>query len=163
MESLAGSYCVVEGDGEALEALAPLVDALGTKRLEVDPARKIIYHAGMVFASNFVVALLDDAMAALGAADISPAEATRMLAPLVRGCVENALSAGAVAALTGPVARGDNDVIEGHLDAIRASGHRDAQQTYEVLLEGARRLAASTTEKIVSAAEVPASRVRTQE
>ncbi len=118
LEKLAGSYCVVEGEGAALATLAPLIDALETNRLEIDPARKIVYHAGMVLASNFVVALLDDALAVLAAADVPPAEAARMLAPLVLGSVENVLSAGADAALTGPVARGDAELVAEQLAAL---------------------------------------------
>ena len=157
-----GVPAAVAGDAEAREAAHELADALGFSAFEV-PGDRRLYHAAAVLAGNFATVLLAEASQLLAAAGVDAARAPALLAPLALASLENAAASTPSRALTGPVARGDNDVIEGHLDAIRASGHRDAQQTYEVLLEGARRLAASTTEKIVSGAEDPASRVRTQE
>ncbi len=116
--SFRGSRCVVEGDRAAVALLAPLIEGLGAVALQIDPEKKIVYHAGMVFASNYVVAVLADALAAIAAAGIAEQEAAALLGPLVRGSVENTLETGPVRALTGPIARGDIALVASQLEAL---------------------------------------------
>ena len=44
--------------------------------------------------------------------------ATRVMEPLVRETLDNVLALGPARALTGPIARGDDAVVKGHLDAL---------------------------------------------
>lgn len=118
LSAIAGCRCVVEGDSTAIDALRPLVVALEAVLLEIDPAQKIVYHAGMVFASNYVVALLGDALTAVGAAGIPDSEAAELLRPLLLGSAANALEYGVEDALTGPIARGDATLVAAQLEAL---------------------------------------------
>ena len=118
LDTIAGCRCVVEGDSAAIDVLAPLVAALGAAMLEIDPAQKIVYHAGTVFASNFVVVLLGDALAAVSAAGIPDSEAAELLRPLLLGSVTNTLEYGVEDALTGPIARGDAALVAAQLAAL---------------------------------------------
>jgi predicted short-subunit dehydrogenase-like oxidoreductase (DUF2520 family) len=106
-ESFAGTCCGVEGDAAALDILLPLFESVGARMIRIDAAHKTLYHAAAVFASNYVVTLIDVAMQAYGAAGVSPDLALEMIGPLLRESADNALRLGPAAALTGPVARGD--------------------------------------------------------
>ena len=68
---------------------------------------KLLYHAGSVFASNYLVTLLDTALRSYQAAGIPDELALAMAAPLARQSMENVFTMGASSALTGPIARGD--------------------------------------------------------
>src|SRR5205085_5527157 len=69
-----------------------------------------LYHAGAVFASNYLVTL-QRAAVRLGV----PAEG---LVPLMQGTIEHGFE------LTGPIARGDWETVEAHKQAIRRSEER---------------------------------------
>ncbi len=98
-------------DGRTPEALAvaeQLAQALGTNPFRVDDAHRAEYHASASFASNFVLTVLDAAEHLAKDAGVDRAN----LAPLVRRTVDNWAASGAVAALTGPIVRGDEDTVE---------------------------------------------------
>lgn len=107
VQEFAGTYCGVEGDSRAIDALAPLFNAIGAHFVQIDRERKILYHAGAVFASNYLVTLLDTAVQTYGEAGIPKDVALKIMASLVRETTENVLQTGPEQALTGPVARGD--------------------------------------------------------
>jgi predicted short-subunit dehydrogenase-like oxidoreductase (DUF2520 family) len=102
-----GTYCGVEGDRRALDQLSPLFSAIGARLVPIDREQKIHYHAAAVFASNYLVTLLDTAIQTYGKAGIPQPVALRMMAALVRETTENVLQVGPEKALTGPIARGD--------------------------------------------------------
>jgi predicted short-subunit dehydrogenase-like oxidoreductase (DUF2520 family) len=118
VESFAGTWCGVEGDAGALDDLRPAFAAIGAQTVDIDPAYKTVYHAAAVFASNYLVAVLDVALQAWQRAGIDEASALKMMAPLVRGTVENVLRGGPEKALTGPIARGDTATVERQYRAV---------------------------------------------
>lgn len=118
--SFAGTWCGVEGDDAALAVLRPLFIDIGAKLVDIDPAAKTVYHAAAVFACNYVVTLLDVAVQAYAHAGIPEAVAMQMMAPLVQKTVDQALSAGTVAALSGPIARGDMATVAAQQSAVTA-------------------------------------------
>lgn len=105
--SFAGTWCGIEGDREALDVLHPLFTGIGAQLFEIDPEQKILYHAAAVFASNYLVTLLDTAVQTYGKAGVPPEIARQMMASLVRETTENVLRWGPEQALTGPIARND--------------------------------------------------------
>ena len=117
--SFAGTACAVEGSPRAAEALKELVRRIGGVPLEVAPGGKPLYHAGAVFASNYIVALFHAAERLFEAAGV-PREAGRAaLARLAEGTLENLKAEGPEGALTGPVERGDEGTVARHLEALR--------------------------------------------
>ncbi|MDQ0646570.1 putative short-subunit dehydrogenase-like oxidoreductase (DUF2520 family) [Microbacterium natoriense] len=93
-------------DGDR-ELAAELARALGMNPFTVTD--RVAYHAAASFASNFVLTVLDAAEQLATAAGVeNPRE---ILAPLVRQSVDNWQSQGAKAALTGPIARGDEQTV----------------------------------------------------
>ncbi len=117
--SFAGTACAVEGTPAAAAALRELVGRIGGVALEVAPGGKPAYHAGAVFASNYLVALLHAAERLFESAGI-PREAGRpALARLAEGTLENVKISGPREALTGPVERGDDRTVARHVEALR--------------------------------------------
>lgn len=54
-----GVICGVEGHPVAVEKLTSAFNILGMRVVPIDPAKKMLYHAGAVFACNYLTALLD--------------------------------------------------------------------------------------------------------
>lgn len=107
IQAFRGTYCGVEGDERALSVLKAAFAEIGGLCVNIDPAYKTVYHAAAVFASNYLVTLLDVAQQAYIRAGIDGDVALQMLEPLVRGTVDNVFRTGPTRALTGPIARGD--------------------------------------------------------
>lgn len=104
---------------EALAAAEQLAEALGARPFTVGDAHRAAYHAAASLASNFVLTVLAAAeQVALAAGIRDPRE---LFAPLVARTVENWTSSGAGAALTGPIARGDEATVLHQRNAIAAA------------------------------------------
>jgi predicted short-subunit dehydrogenase-like oxidoreductase (DUF2520 family) len=103
-------------------ALAPLLgrlaQALGLRSLRVPEAGRAAYHAGAAMVASGLVSLLDAAIAAWVAAGVSEREAVTALAALMRSALTGAELRGTVAALTGPVVRGDAEVVQAHVRGL---------------------------------------------
>jgi predicted short-subunit dehydrogenase-like oxidoreductase (DUF2520 family) len=115
-----GATFAVEGDPAAVRVARALARSLGGFPVAVRAGARARYHAGAVFASNYVVTLFGIAEELLAAAGFSRAEARRALGPLAGASVANAAALGPAAALTGPVARGDAATVARHLAALPA-------------------------------------------
>lgn len=102
-----GTWCGVEGDAEALAVLTPACAAIGARLVAIDAAAKTVYHAASVFASNYLVTVLDAALRAYAAAGVPPEVARELARPLAGETLANVFKLGAPAALSGPIARGD--------------------------------------------------------
>jgi predicted short-subunit dehydrogenase-like oxidoreductase (DUF2520 family) len=114
----AGTFCGVEGDAAALAQLAPALAAIGARMVVIDAAAKTVYHAAAVFASNYLVTVVDAALRAYQAAGI-PADVARELArPLATETLANVFRLGPEAALSGPIARGDVQTVARQQQAV---------------------------------------------
>lgn len=115
-----GTYCGAEGDQRALETLSPLFNAIGAYFVPIKAEAKTLYHAAAVFASNYLVTLLDTAVQTYAQAGIPEDQALKMMTHLVRETSENVLTTGAEQALTGPIARGDLATVRKQYRALQA-------------------------------------------
>jgi predicted short-subunit dehydrogenase-like oxidoreductase (DUF2520 family) len=113
-----GTFCGVEGDAGALEILKPILLAIGARSVVIDPAAKTLYHAAAVFASNYLVTVMDAALLAYQAAGIDEAVARELVAPLATETLQNVLRLGARQALSGPIARGDTATVARQQEAL---------------------------------------------
>jgi predicted short-subunit dehydrogenase-like oxidoreductase (DUF2520 family) len=120
---------------EALAFAAALAERLGMAPFEIDDEGRAAYHAAASVASNFLVTLQAAAEAIAGGAGLEPEQARALFAPLVRQTVENIAELGPEAALTGPVARGD----EGTVAAQRAAVEEAAPELVDLFDELVRR------------------------
>jgi len=115
-----GTACAIDGDSEATSILEDFVRAIGGVPLRVRSDRKALYHAGAVFASNYVVAALHAALRLFDAAGVARKEAAPALLKLAEGTLANVRSVGIPEALTGPIERGDTETVSRHVAAIVA-------------------------------------------
>jgi predicted short-subunit dehydrogenase-like oxidoreductase (DUF2520 family) len=88
----------------------------GARFAEIKPEFKTRYHAGAVFGSNYVAALLDIAEELIGIDG-----AREDIAALARSAIDNWRAHTDARRFTGPAARGDAEIIERHLHALRDS------------------------------------------
>lgn len=138
-ERFRGAWAAVEGSPAAMEAAETLARAIGLKPFRITAKAKILYHAGAVFASNYLVVVEAIAQRLVRHAGLSDEDAWAALSPLVRGTVTNLLAGDPRAALTGPVARGDTDTILRHLSALTIDDARLYQALGRAALELARK------------------------
>ena len=122
----------------ALEAAQVLARALGMTPFEVADSDRAAYHAAASIASNFLVALEGFAEELAETAGV-PRDA---LAPLVRATVENWRAQGAASALTGPIARGDEDTVARQRAAV-AERMPQRLALFDALADATRDLAAT--------------------
>lgn len=116
---LDGAWAAVSGETAAAVGVArELAELLGLRPFEVADSDRALYHAGAVFASNYLVTL-QRAAVQLGV----PADA---LVPLMRRTIDNGFE------LTGPIARGDWSTVEAHRRAIEER-RPELGQLYETL------------------------------
>jgi predicted short-subunit dehydrogenase-like oxidoreductase (DUF2520 family) len=101
-----------------LRVLSRLARDLGGKPRRVVDSERALYHAAAVFASNYVVALLGEAVSLLEESGWTEKDAVRGLASLAQGAVANVAKNGPTRALTGPIRRGDSEVVGRHLAAL---------------------------------------------
>ncbi|MET8530071.1 Rossmann-like and DUF2520 domain-containing protein [Micromonospora sp. NPDC005172] len=102
-----------------LRALAArLVTDLGGVPEWVAEADRPLYHAALAHGANHLVTLVNEATDRLRDAGVARPE--KVLAPLLRAALENALRLGDDA-LTGPVSRGDAGTVERHLARLAAT------------------------------------------
>jgi predicted short-subunit dehydrogenase-like oxidoreductase (DUF2520 family) len=110
-DQFADTFCGVEGDAEALAVLSPALSAIGARAVPIDAAAKSVYHAASVFASNYLVTVLDAALRAYQGAGVPPEVARQLAQPLALETMANVFRLGPEAALSGPIARGDVDTV----------------------------------------------------
>ncbi|MCF6249594.1 MAG: DUF2520 domain-containing protein [Desulfobacula sp.] len=108
----------IEGDQKAVEFGKEIVNALKANSFTIPTEAKTLYHASAVVASNYLVTLEHFALELLMASDMSQKDAYEVLEPLIMGTLNNIKARGSVNALTGPVARGDDEIVSKHLKDI---------------------------------------------
>jgi predicted short-subunit dehydrogenase-like oxidoreductase (DUF2520 family) len=114
-----GAGCAIAGSTpEALAAARGIAEAVGMRPFVIEDAARPAYHAAASVAANFLVTLQAAAEEVAAGAGLAPSDARALLAPLVATTVENWASLGPQAALTGPVARGDDETVERQRAAV---------------------------------------------
>ncbi|HEX7582844.1 MAG TPA: Rossmann-like and DUF2520 domain-containing protein [Gaiellaceae bacterium] len=130
-EQLDGAWAAVTAETDETRAVGLwLAETLGLRPFELADSARTLYHAGAVFASNYVVTLHRAASLLFESAGAPP----DALVPLMSRTIENDFE------LTGPISRGDWATVEAHRAAIRAA-HPELEQLYETLAGGTLALA----------------------
>jgi len=113
---LSGCPAAIAGtDDHALEVAGGIARMAGMRSFEVSEEDRAIYHAAASIASNFLVTIEQTAAELLGG--ISVESPRSVIEPLVRRSLDNWLERGE-AALTGPIARGDEATVDAHRRAL---------------------------------------------
>jgi predicted short-subunit dehydrogenase-like oxidoreductase (DUF2520 family) len=142
-----GTLCGLEGNLLATAPLRQALTALGATCFDVATDKKALYHAGAIFSTNFTVVVQDIAARLWAHAGVPDALIPGLTDTLLRNAAANILALGPTAALTGPAARGDTEVVTKQCAAV-TNWDEDAGEAYRalsVLATGmARRLASNT-------------------
>jgi predicted short-subunit dehydrogenase-like oxidoreductase (DUF2520 family) len=111
---LEGAWFATSARGRAATLAREIVRILGGKELRLPPGdtRKHAWHLACAFVANGAVALFD-----AGLARAQPKAAPALASMLA--IVARKMEKGPRAALTGPVARGEAEVVAGHLALLR--------------------------------------------
>jgi len=151
-------FAITAADEIGYAVAQSLVLEIGGEPFRVREDARTLYHAALAHAGNHVITVVLDAVDALRSAlvgqellgqelivDGPGGLAERILAPLARASLDNALARGQ-SALTGPVARGDAAAVAAHLDAL---GEVDDE-----LAQGYRAMSLRTAQRAHAPAEV---------
>jgi predicted short-subunit dehydrogenase-like oxidoreductase (DUF2520 family) len=134
---LAGAGAAIAGTTPHAGGVAhQLALCLGLTPIDVADEDRAAYHAAASIASNFLVTLEATAERLAASAGVD----RQALVPLVRATVENWASLGPDRALTGPIARGDEETVERQRQAI-AERTPDLLPLFDALAETTRGLA----------------------
>ena len=111
--------CVLEGDAKAAALIAPLFSAIGALVYQIPVNNKALYHAAAVFASNFPIALLQQAHHCFLGAGLNNQEAKNVMDSLLQSMVDNVKQAPEPKmALTGPIQRADLTTLGLHMQVL---------------------------------------------
>jgi predicted short-subunit dehydrogenase-like oxidoreductase (DUF2520 family) len=120
-ELFKGAWVGVDGDAPAIAASDRLAGRLGAHTLRIPKGEKARYHVAAVLASNFPTVLATLSALLLADAGVPPHESWDAVRALMRGAVLNLDTDTPLAALTGPVVRGDAETVRRHLAALTAA------------------------------------------
>lgn len=129
---LEGKVFAIEGDAAAVRMARQIARSLGGAPVRIDGSQKLLYHAAATMAAAHVLVVEEAATRLLMSLGMNRREAVRALLPLTRQVLQNFERLGPRAAWTGPLSRGDHEVVAGHQEALRQFGVEYAG-AYEVL------------------------------
>jgi predicted short-subunit dehydrogenase-like oxidoreductase (DUF2520 family) len=137
-DRLVGAGCAIAGSTpRALAAAEALAARLGMRATSVADEDRVAYHAAASIASNFLVTLEGAAERLAATAGVDRAQ----LAPLVRAAVDDWAERGAEDALTGPIARGDEETVARQRAAV-AERTPDLLPLFDAMVEATRAVVA---------------------
>jgi predicted short-subunit dehydrogenase-like oxidoreductase (DUF2520 family) len=109
-------FAVTGSTDQASAAARAVVTQLGGVSVDIAEEYRPLYHAALCHGANHLVTLIAGSCEALAAAGVN--DPASLLAPLARAALENSLAKG-MAGLSGPLLRGDEETIAGHIAALR--------------------------------------------
>ncbi|MGH9687318.1 MAG: Rossmann-like and DUF2520 domain-containing protein [Candidatus Acidiferrales bacterium] len=116
---LDGVTFAVEGDRKALHVAKQIARSLGGVPVVIKSTDKPAYHATAVLAAGSGFALIEAAVQMLEKIGFTRRRAIETLLPLTRQMLDNIEQHGPRAAWTGPLSRGDFEVVAKHVRALR--------------------------------------------
>ncbi|WP_133140821.1 Rossmann-like and DUF2520 domain-containing protein [Legionella genomosp. 1] len=112
-------YCSIEGDEKAVEIISPLFVNLGAKLFSIEASQKMLYHSAAAIASNYLVTIAHAAEQCMREAGVEKEIAKEIIVSLMQNSLFNVRNAKDLPhALTGPIARGDEETIRQHLQSM---------------------------------------------
>lgn len=144
-----GAIAALDGDERALAVGRALAESLGMVPVVVPGPLRARYHAGAVFAANYLVTLAAVAERLMVESGVPQDVARRGVVRLMESSLANVAEAGPAAALTGPIARGDVETIQRHLEALTGLD----QKLYRVLGKMTARSAGAVARGVTDALE----------
>ncbi|MBI2785690.1 MAG: DUF2520 domain-containing protein [Legionella longbeachae] len=116
-----GTYCTYEGDEHTNQLAKRLFSDIGAILCPIKVEQKSAYHAAAVFAANYLVSLHYAAVTCYELAGFSEDTATKIVSNLMLDALKTIDKSGHQNALSGPIRRGDVEVIKKHLSTLSKS------------------------------------------
>jgi predicted short-subunit dehydrogenase-like oxidoreductase (DUF2520 family) len=116
--NLKSATFAIEGRDEAVAVLKEMALSISGKLFILSVKGKTLYHIAAVLASNYIISLLTESEQLLERAGVPEEESLKAFQSLVEATVKNFYSEGPVQALTGPVERGELQMVGAHLRAL---------------------------------------------
>jgi len=116
---LKGVPFALEGDPAAVRVARRIVRDLGAEAFPISRSRKMAYHAWGAFTSPLLIAFLVTGEKVACAAGFSAAEARRKMLPIACQTLANYAKLGPAGAFSGPIVRGDAQVVRQHLTELK--------------------------------------------
>ena len=112
----------------AVRTARKIARALGAAPSQIDARNKPLYHAAGALAAGHALVVVEAAIQLLMSLGMKRTEAMRALLPMTQQVLQNYERLGPRAAWTGPLARGDHDVVAKHLNVLQqySPEYRDA-------------------------------------
>jgi len=136
IRDLPGAWCGCEG--ELQSQLLQLAARMGVEPLALSADQKRVIHIAAVFLNNYSVALIAAVQQMCTQWQLPADLTTALLRRLSEQAIENAWDQPLGQALTGPLARGDYQVVKGHLRFLRA--HPELRTLYRQYVKITRQL-----------------------
>ncbi|MHB8579058.1 MAG: Rossmann-like and DUF2520 domain-containing protein [Ignavibacteriaceae bacterium] len=122
--SLSKIYVAIETKNHrAEEILLSLAGELNLIAIKLESRNKIFYHLAAVFASNFLVGNYFSSQMLFKNAKMQEADFNKIITPIISSTVSNIKKFGAFESLSGPVERGELQIIKDHLNALEKNIH----------------------------------------
>jgi predicted short-subunit dehydrogenase-like oxidoreductase (DUF2520 family) len=116
---LEGKVFAIEGDAQAVRKARKIARALGAAPSPIEAQKKPLYHAAGALAAGHALVVVESAIQLLMSLGMKRAEAMRAILPMTKQVLENYERLGLKAAWTGPLARGDYEVVAKHVAALQ--------------------------------------------
>ena len=116
---LEGKVFAIEGDAQAVRKSRKIARAVGAAPSPIEASNKPLYHAAGALAAGHALVVVESAIQLLMALGTKRSEAMRALLPMTKQVLQNYERLGMKAAWTGPLARGDYEVVAKHLAALQ--------------------------------------------
>lgn len=127
----------MEGNPFALERMNGLFgDKLHHRIFTIKTHDKLKYHAAASFASNFLVGIMEISFSMLKDIGFSDEEIRELIKPLSMANLQSVFENGTVAALTGPIERGDYGTVKSHMAVLSGkdtAGYNNVTEVYRNL------------------------------
>jgi len=129
---LEGKLFAIEGDAMAVRTARKIARDLGAAPTPIEPAKKPLYHAAGALAAGHALVVVESAVQLLMSIGIKRTEAMRALLSMTKQMLQNYERLGRRAAWTGPLARGDYEVVAKHLNVLHDYSP-EYKEAYEAL------------------------------
>ena len=118
-QAVVGSYCAVEGHPDARQLLSRAFQKIGSNPFDLGDVSKAEYHTAAVFVSNYVTTVIHTGIDLFMRVGLEREHLLKALQPAITSIMTSLFNEGSVESLTGPISRGDVNVIEQHLNALK--------------------------------------------
>jgi predicted short-subunit dehydrogenase-like oxidoreductase (DUF2520 family) len=116
---LEGKVFAIEGDAQAVKKARKIARAVGAAPSPIEAQKKPLYHAAGALAAGHALVVVESAIQLLMSLGMKRQEAMRAILPMTKQVLQNYERLGLKAAWTGPLARGDYEVVAKHMAALQ--------------------------------------------